>query len=161
MAARNSWDEAPPEVTRSITQALRAAGEAVGTSTDGVLAMFDHDRGTTIVDFLRPDIIGLDDLRVTTRELENAQRAMVTYPSVLVQQITEDVAVSLASSRIDIVLSNGEPMQMNVRVTDVWRRAGDQWLAVHEHSSLPINASSGQVNSQGSLTLSFPHAKDH
>jgi ketosteroid isomerase-like protein len=33
----------------------------------------------------------------------------------------------------------GAPVDMTVRLTDVYRKQGDVWLIVHEHVSVPVD----------------------
>jgi len=40
---------------------------------------------------------------------------------------------------------NGQPMEMVVRVTDVYRKSNGKWLIVHEHVSVPVDLESGKA----------------
>jgi uncharacterized protein (TIGR02246 family) len=41
-------------------------------------------------------------------------------------------------------MADGSPMEMTVRVTDVYRKIDGKWLIVQEHVSVPIDFSSGK-----------------
>ena len=40
---------------------------------------------------------------------------------------------------------NGQPMDMLVRVTDVYRKNKGKWLIIHEHVSVPVDLDSGKA----------------
>jgi ketosteroid isomerase-like protein len=40
--------------------------------------------------------------------------------------------------------ANGHPIELTVRVTDVYRRINGQWLIEHEHVSVPVDLDSGK-----------------
>ena len=40
---------------------------------------------------------------------------------------------------------NGQPMDMVVRVTDVYRKNKGKWLIIHEHVSVPVDLDSGKA----------------
>lgn len=42
--------------------------------------------------------------------------------------------------------SDGNPIDLTVRVTDVYRKAGGKWLIVHEHISVPVDLSTGKAD---------------
>ena len=40
--------------------------------------------------------------------------------------------------------TKGKPVDMTVRVTDVYRKLGGDWRVVHEHVSVPVNLDTGK-----------------
>jgi ketosteroid isomerase-like protein len=44
--------------------------------------------------------------------------------------------------------TGGEPIDMVVRVTDVYRKTGGKWLIVHEHISVPVDIKTGKADLQ-------------
>jgi ketosteroid isomerase-like protein len=42
----------------------------------------------------------------------------------------------------------GKPVDLTVRVTDVYRKIGGKWLIVHEHVSVPVDITNGQADLQ-------------
>src|SRR5437868_5749773 len=42
-------------------------------------------------------------------------------------------------------LKNGQPMDMLVRITDVYRKSNGKWLIIHEHVSVPVDLDSGKA----------------
>lgn len=44
--------------------------------------------------------------------------------------------------------SDGNPTDITVRVTDVYRKTGGKWLIVHEHISVPVDIKTGKADLQ-------------
>jgi uncharacterized protein (TIGR02246 family) len=42
--------------------------------------------------------------------------------------------------------ADGSPMEMTVRVTDVYRKMDDKWLIVQEHASVPVDLTTGKAD---------------
>ena len=42
----------------------------------------------------------------------------------------------------------GNPLDLILRVTDVYRKSGGKWLCVHEHVSWPVDLATGKVDLQ-------------
>lgn len=40
--------------------------------------------------------------------------------------------------------TKGQPIDLTVRVTDVYRKVNDNWLIVHEHVSVPVDLDTGK-----------------
>lgn len=57
-----------------------------------------------------------------------------------------DIAFSHALSHVTGKLKSGVAIDMWFRTTLGFRRTGDRWLIVHEHSSSPFNPASGKVS---------------
>ena len=57
-----------------------------------------------------------------------------------------DAAFSHSLSRVTGTLKAGAAVAMWFRTTLGFRRIGGRWLLVHEHSSVPFNAESGQAS---------------
>jgi hypothetical protein len=43
---------------------------------------------------------------------------------------------------------NGQPLDMTIRVTDVWQRQNSEWRLIHSHSSFPIDMATGKADTQ-------------
>ncbi|NYJ73179.1 YybH family protein [Allobranchiibius huperziae] len=132
-----------PAVIAEITAAMRAAAEAVGRDADGVVAMFLPDDSTVLFDYLRPGVTSLHDLRVTARDLLDVRGIAFHYPRITVRQLSDDIALSLADSHVEVPQPDGSLQVADARVTDVWQRVNGRWLAVHEHASVPIDMATG------------------
>ena len=60
--------------------------------------------------------------------------------------ITADGAMAFAHSiqRVTGTNTKGQPVDLTVRVTDVFRKTNDNWLVVHEHVSVPVDLDTGK-----------------
>ena len=41
---------------------------------------------------------------------------------------------------------DGKPLDLTVRVTDVYKKINGKWLVVHEHVSWPVDLATGQAD---------------
>jgi ketosteroid isomerase-like protein len=46
---------------------------------------------------------------------------------------------------------DGKPLDLTVRVTDVYRKIDGKWLAVHEHVSFPVDLATGKPDLNSKL----------
>ncbi len=132
----------------AIVSTLRAAGRAVERrDPDGVVAMFAPDDATTIFDFLAPGVATVDEIRQNTAGIaETAVGDVVcTYPKVTVRMLSPDIAYSLSYTEIDMTTKDGARTHVHAAVTDIWQRTDGKWFCIHEHSSLPVNVSTGKA----------------
>src|SRR5882757_6815173 len=60
--------------------------------------------------------------------------------------ITADGAMAFAHSIQRVTGTNikGQPVDLTVRVTDVFRKTNGNWLVVHEHVSVPVDLDTGK-----------------
>jgi ketosteroid isomerase-like protein len=45
-------------------------------------------------------------------------------------------------------MKGGDPLDLTVRVTDVYKKIGGKWLIVHEHVSVPVDLQTGKPDLQ-------------
>lgn len=135
-----------PEVVNAITTTLRDAGRAVGQSVEGVVGMFHDDESTVLFDYLSPGLTTLSELRETAGGLANATDVVCLYPNVTVRVLSDDFAFSLADSHTEAHLPDGTLFDVNTRVTNIWQRIDGTWRCIHEHSSVPVDVATGQVD---------------
>ena len=48
--------------------------------------------------------------------------------------------------RVSGTNTKGQPIDLTVRVTDVFRKTNGNWLVVHEHVSVPVDLDTGKPN---------------
>lgn len=53
---------------------------------------------------------------------------------------SENMAFGTATVRFQALRKNGETVEMNFRCTLVWEKRDDEWLVVHEHTSVPVDS---------------------
>ena len=136
-----------PQDIEEIVRTLRQAAEAIGKESAGVLNMFHVAPSTVLFDYLAPGITTLDELRGNAENLaRHATGVVFNYPKVTVQILSDDVAYSMAYSHLEATLEDGSTMNVNSRVTNIWKRIDDKWRAIHEHSSVPVDVSTGTAD---------------
>jgi uncharacterized protein (TIGR02246 family) len=59
-----------------------------------------------------------------------------------------DLAFSHSIQRATGTFTDGKPLDLTVRVTDVYRKIDGKWLIVHEHVSVPVDIKTGQADLQ-------------
>jgi ketosteroid isomerase-like protein len=59
-----------------------------------------------------------------------------------------DLAFSHSIQHATGTFTDGKPMDLTVRVTDVYQKIGGKWLIVHEHVSVPTDIKTGQADLQ-------------
>ena len=59
-----------------------------------------------------------------------------------------DLAYGHSIDHLIAKTSDGKPLDITVRVTDVYRKIGGKWLVVHEHVSVPVDLMTGQADLQ-------------
>ncbi len=59
-----------------------------------------------------------------------------------------DLAYSHSIDHLMAKTTDGKPLDITVRVTDVYRKTGGKWLIVHEHVSVPVDLMTGQADLQ-------------
>lgn len=97
----------------AIIATLRAAGNALERrDADGVVAMFDPRRTTTLFDFLGTGVTTVGDIRRNAAGIakDAVGEVVCRYPKVTVRILSRDVAVSLAYGEIDITTRDGSRM---------------------------------------------------
>ena len=57
-----------------------------------------------------------------------------------------NLAYGYGPFRISGTDKDGNPLDLIVRVTDVYRKVGGKWLCVHEHVSWPVDLSTGKAD---------------
>ena len=57
-----------------------------------------------------------------------------------------DLAFSRSIQHVTGTFTDGKPLDLIVRVTDVYQKKVSQWLIIHEHVSVPVDIKSGQAD---------------
>lgn len=136
-----------PQDVEEIVRTLRQAAKAVGKESAGVLDMFHVAPSTVLFDYLAPGITTLEELRGNADNLaQHATGVVFNYPKVTVRVLSGDVAYSMAYSHLEATIEDGSTLNVNSCVTNIWQRMGGRWRAIHEHSSLPVDVSTGTAD---------------
>ncbi|GAB3551010.1 YybH family protein [Spirosoma fluminis] len=72
--------------------------------------------------------------------------AMFTYAIETLSVVASDeLGVGYSFNHVKGTLANGDQIDMRWRATVCLRKQDEQWLIIHEHSSVPFDAQSGQA----------------
>lgn len=137
-----------PQDIADIIETLRRAGRGTEQGdADAVVGMFDKDPDVVLFDFLAPGVTTVDEVKKNVERLsENADGPIINqYPKVTVQMLSDDIAYSMAYGHVAVKSKDGSEIDVNMRVTDIWRKTDGKWLAIHEHSSLSADLSTGKA----------------
>lgn len=138
-----------PTTTEAIEATLHAAARAVERGdVDGVLDMFHDDADVVIMDYAGPCRIDLAQLRTNFTALagNTVGSPICRYVEIHVTSLAPDAAFSWAVMQYVAQMRDGEKIDLQARVTDVWSLIDGKWLAVHEHGSFPVDPDTGQPN---------------
>jgi ketosteroid isomerase-like protein len=108
---------------------------------DGIMAYYVPDDSLFVYDVIPPrQYVGAAAYR---KDWEETLAPYVGPIHISVADWTIDVEGNLAFAHGTSLLTgkdkDGKPMDINVRVTDVYKKIGGKWLVVHEHVSVPID----------------------
>lgn len=91
-------------------------------------------------------IIGLDAVRRRTEEWVSSFQAPIGYE---IRDLSiaagDDVAFSHSLNRISGTMTDGEKVDMWIRVTVCFRKIDSKWLVTHEHVSVPFDMESSKA----------------
>ncbi|WP_310397742.1 SgcJ/EcaC family oxidoreductase [Hymenobacter sp.] len=90
---------------------------------------------------------GAAAVRKRTEEWFASFEGPISYEvSDLSVSITPDMAFCHRINHVRATKNDGGHLDMRWRETTCYRRRGGQWLIVHQHSSVPFDAASGQAS---------------
>jgi ketosteroid isomerase-like protein len=115
---------------------------------NGIMAYYTPDESLLVFDALPPrQYVGAAAYR------KNWEGFLAAYPSSLHAEVTEwktEAAGNLAYGhgifRASGPDKDGKPLDLTLRVTDVYRRINGKWLVVHEHVSWPVDLATGKAD---------------
>ena len=139
----NANDEA--EVNASL-QRLVAAVNA--KDINGIMAYYTPDETLLVFDALPPrQYVGATAFR------KDWEGFLAAYPSTIHAETIDwktetegNLAYGHGAFRTVGPGRDGNPLDLTVRVTDVYRKVNGKWLAVHEHVSWPVDLATGKAD---------------
>ena len=115
---------------------------------NGIMAYYSPDESLFVFDALPPrQYVGAAAYR------KNWEGFLAAYPGALHAEVTDwktETEGSLAYGhgifRTTGPDKDGMPLDLTLRVTDVYRKANGKWLVVHEHVSWPVDLTTGKAD---------------
>jgi len=131
----------------------RWAAAVEARDIDGIMAYYVQDDSLFVYDVIPPrQYVGAAAYR---KDWEQTLAPYVGPIHISVADWAVDVDGNLAYAHGTSLLSgndkDGKPMDINVRVTDVYKKIDGKWLVVHEHVSVPIDPVTNKPDFQSKL----------
>jgi len=136
-------DEA--EVNASL-QRLVAAVNA--KDINGIMAYYSPDESLLVFDALPPrQYVGAAAFR------KDWEGFLAAYPGAVHAEVSDwktetdgNLAYGHGIFRTNGPDKDGKPLDLTVRVTDVFRKINGKWLVIHEHVSWPVDLATGKAD---------------
>ncbi len=115
---------------------------------DGIMANYEHSPDLVFFDVVpRQEYLGWEAYRQAWQGLFASLGPVALFE---VQDLTVHVEGNLAYSysfqHYRAKTKSGQPRDVTVRVTDVYRKSGGRWLIVQEHVSVPVDLRTGMAD---------------
>jgi ketosteroid isomerase-like protein len=139
-------DHTQVNATLPLEERLVAAIEA--RDINGIMALYVPDESLRVFDLLPPrQYVG------ATEHQKNWERFLARYSGTIHAEVSDwrtetagDLAVGYGISRIYGPGKDGKPLDVTVRLTDIFKKINGKWLVIHEHVSCPIDVASGKAD---------------
>lgn len=128
----------------------RFAGAFRAKNVNGIMANYEHSRNLIAFNVVpRGEYARWDAYRKDWQEFLDSIGPIHSFE---IKNLTINTDGNLGYSysfQLYVAMTKaGKPIDLTMRVTDVYRRSGGQWLIVEEHVSLPVNLRTGQADLQ-------------
>jgi uncharacterized protein (TIGR02246 family) len=113
---------------------------------DGIMKVYAPGSDLFVFDVVPPrQYVGADAYRKDWKGFLDMFKGPIKFT---VSDLSIDAGGKMAYSHsiqhISGTDAKGKPVDMKVRVTDVYRKSGGDWRVVHEHVSVPVNMDTGK-----------------
>jgi ketosteroid isomerase-like protein len=141
----SSIDSGQSEVKVSV-QRLRDAVQA--KNLDSIMEYYVPDESLFVYDAVPPrQYVGAKAFR---KDWENF---LALFPGPIQVEVVDwtvstegNLAYGYGPFRVSGIGKDGNPLDLIVRVTDVYRKIGGKWVCVHEHASWPVDLTTGKAD---------------
>ena len=122
---------------------------AAATTTDQLMECYDDSDELVVYDIGTPrEFDGAKAVRGDFQNFfDNWKNLKFDFVSL---HVVSDGKMGLANSiqHVTATDKNGKPVDMTVRVTDVWEREHGKWKIIHTHVSFPTDMATGKADTQ-------------
>ena len=133
------------EINASLQRRLAAVS---ARDIDGLMAYYVPDESLLVFDAMTPrQYVGAAVMR------KNWESFLADYPTTVRAEVSEwktQTAGTLAAGhgifRVVGLDKGGNPSDISVRFTDVFRKIDGKWLVTHEHVSWPVDLTTGKAD---------------
>lgn len=139
----NAKDEAE---IKAIHQRFAAAFKA--KNVESIMTAYVPDESLVVFDVVPPrQYVGAKAYR---KDFEDLFAGFASIDSFEITDLTVETDGKLAYARsiqhATATDKDGKKMDITIRVTDVFRKINGQWLIIHEHSSVPVDLTTGKAD---------------
>lgn len=131
---------------KGIEQGIASAAQ----KRDLVAIMKNYPRGDTLVVFdVAPprQYVGYEAFQKDWQRFLDSFADPISYRMEDLNVIAgNNMAYARMIQHVSAKSRKGEPLNLYIRVTDVFRRTGGKWLIIHEHASFPVNMKTGKAD---------------
>lgn len=120
---------------------------------NGIMAYYTPDENLLVYDALPPrQYVGAAAFR------KDWEGFLAAYPSAIHAEVSDwktetegNLAYGHGIFRTNGQDKDGKPLDLTVRITDVYRKINGKWLVVHEHVSWPVDLATGKADFNSKL----------
>jgi ketosteroid isomerase-like protein len=110
-------------------------------NVDAIMKVYAPGQGLVVFDVVPPrQYVGAAAYR---KDWQNFFATLKGPPKFTISDLyvaaDRNLAYSHSIQRVSGTGTDGKPVDLTVRVTDVYRKIGGRWLIVHEHVSVPVD----------------------
>ena len=128
----------------ALEKQLATAVEA--RNLDAIMQAYVPDESLFVFDVVPPrQYVGAKAFRKDWGDFLAANKGPLKYKITDIDLVVVgDVAYGHSIQRITAIGTKGDPVDLTTRVTDVYRKRGNNWLIVQEHISVPVDLDTGK-----------------
>jgi uncharacterized protein (TIGR02246 family) len=129
------------------TQESIAAG-AQARDLDAIMSNYLHSDKLYVFDVYPPRAyIGWDAFRKDWQNFLEAYKGPITYKMVDMDVDTDGkLGCVHVIEHVAGTDKEGKKMELNIRVTEIYRKVNGKWQIVHEHASVPVDLNTGKAD---------------
>ncbi len=143
---------APPSADEQKIRQLEAQFAAAFNAKDvnAIMKVYVPDESLFVFDVAPPrQYVGAKAYRKDWEDFLAMFKGPIKFElSDLAVTVDGNMAYSHSSQHVTGMDTKGTPVDLTVRLTDVYRKINGQWLIVHEHVSVPVNMETMQPDIQ-------------
>jgi uncharacterized protein (TIGR02246 family) len=132
-------------------QAIRALEDRFAAAfsakdVDAIMKLYVPDESLIVFDVVPPrQYVGANAYRKDWQDFLGGMKGPLKFEiSDLKIGVAGKLAYSHSFQHFTGTDTKDQPVDMTVRVTDVYRKVGNNWLIVHEHVSVPVDLATGK-----------------
>lgn len=124
----------------------RFAAAVKAGDVDAIMKVYAPDESLFVFDVVPPrQYVGAAAYRKDWQEFIDQLKPPITFEiSDLAITAGDDLAYSHSIQHVAGTGKKGDKIDLTVRVTDVYKKTGGNWLVVHEHVSVPVDLDTGK-----------------